>query len=130
MKLLTVRVSESLPAPLPERGFADFPETTAGHDSYRTAASARTAQVLRSGAIARPHTLTVVDQFTGECVGLETDRSTTGTKVAPPEATAINGSGLKTDLSGVSQQTAPQVFERGAISLAGRRPKKTPTSRS
>ena len=30
MKLLPVRVSESLPAPLPERGSADFPKAQAG----------------------------------------------------------------------------------------------------
>src|SRR5271170_4856094 len=40
MKLLPVRVSESVPAPLPmERRSADL-ETTDGHDSYRTAPGA------------------------------------------------------------------------------------------
>ena len=41
MKLLPVRVSESLPAPLPmERSSIDWSETTAEHDSHRTAAGA------------------------------------------------------------------------------------------
>ncbi len=40
MKLLPVRVSESLPAPLPVRGSGDFPKPQPGTDPHRTAAGA------------------------------------------------------------------------------------------
>jgi transposase-like protein len=40
MKLLPVRVNESVPEALPVRGSADFPKAQPGHDSHRTAASA------------------------------------------------------------------------------------------